>query len=255
MPQLQTYCAFRPKAYKEEKDPGSHSLCIGSQADKEGKVEKVKAGGIGGLGGEKKLKILQLYVMGYDASRWKRGESHVITNGNVLFCCRPSARWVPEKHPRNWTFVQRWRWKSWLLSLLVTSLMCLQLSTVIHVSLPGPGELSYRKIPNNSRGVYVGPGSNLWQAFNSFLSKIQDENVTNFSSFSVNYLASFYKWSCCGVGNDSAYQHSRQTPHLCCHSRWHTFVSPSPWSSCGTLSRGVPICWSPIPACLSQAPH
>ncbi|KAK0146202.1 Cortactin-binding protein 2 [Merluccius polli] len=28
---------FTPKAHKEENDPGSHSLCIGSQADKEGK--------------------------------------------------------------------------------------------------------------------------------------------------------------------------------------------------------------------------
>ena len=32
-------CAFTPKAHKEENDPGSHSLCIGSQADKEGKEE------------------------------------------------------------------------------------------------------------------------------------------------------------------------------------------------------------------------
>ena len=62
----------------------------------------------------------------------------------------------------------------------------------MHVSLPGPGELSYRNIPNNSRGVYLfqslnrpgvylGPGGNLGQAFNSFLSKIWDENVTNFA--------------------------------------------------------------------------
>ena len=63
------YCVFRPKAHKEEKDPGSHSLCIGSQADKEGKVEKVEAGGIRELGGKKKLKILQLHVMSYDVSR------------------------------------------------------------------------------------------------------------------------------------------------------------------------------------------
>ena len=70
----------------------------------------------------------------------------------------------------------------------------------MHVSLPGPGELSYRKIPNNSRGIYLfqslnrpglylGPGSNMEQAFNFFLSKIWDENVTNFASFSVNSLA------------------------------------------------------------------
>ena len=48
---------FRPKVHKEENYLGSHSLCIGSQADKEGKegkVEKVEAGGIGRLGGEKK---------------------------------------------------------------------------------------------------------------------------------------------------------------------------------------------------------
>ena len=32
-------CTFTPKAHKEENDPGSHSLCIGSQADKEGKEE------------------------------------------------------------------------------------------------------------------------------------------------------------------------------------------------------------------------
>ena len=39
-------------------------------------------------------------------------------------------------------------------SHLFTSLMCLQLSTVMHASLP-VGELSYRKTPNNSQGVYV----------------------------------------------------------------------------------------------------
>ena len=61
---------------------------------------------------------------------------------------------------------------------------------------------TYRKLPNNSRdvylfqslnrpGVYFGPGGNLGQAFNSFLTKIRDENVTNFASFSVNSLASF----------------------------------------------------------------
>ena len=48
----------------------------------------------------------------------------------------------------------------------------------------------------NRPGVYLG------QAFNSFLTKIWDENVTNFASFSVNSLASFWaivvfcKWSC-----------------------------------------------------------
>ena len=89
---------FRPKAHKEDNDPGSHSLCIGSQADKEGKVEKAEAGGIGGLGEKKQLKILQLYVMSYDASWWK---SHVITNGDVSFCCRPSVRSVPENNLRS----------------------------------------------------------------------------------------------------------------------------------------------------------
>ena len=54
--QLLHYCVFRPKAHKEEKDPGSHSLCIGSQADKEGKVEKAEVGGIDRLGGKKKVK-------------------------------------------------------------------------------------------------------------------------------------------------------------------------------------------------------
>ena len=48
---------FRPKVHKEENDPGSHSLSIGSQAEKEGKVEKVELSGIGELGGEKELKI------------------------------------------------------------------------------------------------------------------------------------------------------------------------------------------------------
>ena len=47
---------IRPKAHEEENDPGSHSLCIGSQADKEGKVETVEAGGTGGFGGKKSLK-------------------------------------------------------------------------------------------------------------------------------------------------------------------------------------------------------
>ena len=80
------------------------------------------------------------------------------------------------------------------------------------------------------------PGDNLGQAPNSFLTIIRDENVKNFSSFSVNSLASFCKWSWCGGGNDSANQHSLQTPHLSCHSRWCAFVSPSPWSFCGSLS-------------------
>ena len=75
--------------------------------------------------------------------------------------------------------------------------------------------LEYCKIPNNSRGIYLfqslnRPGGNLGQAFYSFLTKIRDENVTKFSSFSVNSLASFWaravfcKWSCCGRVNDSA---------------------------------------------------
>lgn len=101
--------------HKEENDPGSHSLCIGSQADKEGKVEKAEAGGIGGLGGKTKVKILQLYVMSYDASWWKRWKIHAITNGDVSFCCRPSVRSVPENNPRSFgsyqTFVVRWHWK------------------------------------------------------------------------------------------------------------------------------------------------
>ena len=39
-------CTFRLKAHKEEIDPGIPSLSIGSQAEKEGKVEKAEAGGI-----------------------------------------------------------------------------------------------------------------------------------------------------------------------------------------------------------------
>ena len=42
---------FKPKAHKEENDPfihSSHSLSIGSQAEKSGKW-KAEAGGIGGL--------------------------------------------------------------------------------------------------------------------------------------------------------------------------------------------------------------
>ena len=114
---------------------------------------------------------------------------------------------------------------------------------------PGQGELSYCNIPHNSwsvylfqslnrPGVYLGPGGN----FNSFLIKIRDVNVTNFASLSVNSLASFCKLSCCSGGNDLTNQHSRQTPHLCCQSRWRTLVLPSPWSFCGTLSHGVPVC-------------
>ena len=53
-----TNCTLGPNAHKEENDPGSHSLCIGSLADKEGKVEKAEVSGIGGLGGKTKLKIL-----------------------------------------------------------------------------------------------------------------------------------------------------------------------------------------------------
>ena len=54
-----------------------------------------------------------------------------------------------------------------------------------------------RKIPNNSPGVYLFQSLNrlgvyLGKAFNSFLTKIRDENVTNFASFSVNSLASFW---------------------------------------------------------------
>ena len=62
---------------------------------------------------------------------------------------------------------------------------------------PWPGELIYRKIPNNGWGVYLfqslnRPGGNSGQRLNSFLSKIRDENVTNFASFLVNFLASFW---------------------------------------------------------------
>ena len=46
-------CTIRPKAHKEENDPGSHSLSIRSQAEDEGKVEKAEAVVIGGLGGKK----------------------------------------------------------------------------------------------------------------------------------------------------------------------------------------------------------
>ena len=112
---------------------------------------------------------------------------------------------------------------------------------------PRLGELSYPKIPNNSWGVYLfqslkGQGVYLGQAFNSFLSKIWNENPPNYASFSVNSLAYSCKWSR-GWINDSSNQPLLQTPHLCCHSRWCTFVSPSPWSFCRTLSHGVPVCW------------
>ena len=147
-------------------------------------------------------------------------------------------------------------------SRLVTSPLCLQLSTVMRLS-PRPGELSYQIIAGAF--IYFNHLTDqvaIWdQTFNSFFTKIRDENVPNFTSFLVNSLASFWaifvfcKWSCCGGGNDSADQHSRQTPHLCCHSLWRTFVSPSPWSFYGTLSRGVLVCWKLIPACLSQAPR
>ena len=40
----------------------------------------------------KKFKILQLYVISHDASRWK---SHAKTNGDV--CSHHSVRLVPEK--------------------------------------------------------------------------------------------------------------------------------------------------------------
>ena len=75
---LRTNRTFRPKAHKEENDPGSHSLSIGSQAEKEGKVETAETGGRGRLGGGKKLKILQHYVMSFDTSRWKRWKSYAI---------------------------------------------------------------------------------------------------------------------------------------------------------------------------------
>ena len=57
--------------------------------------------------------------------------------------------------------------------------------------------VSYYKIPKNSRGVYLFqsfniPGVYLGQMFNSFLSKVRDENVTDFSSFSVNSPASLW---------------------------------------------------------------
>ena len=116
---------------------------------------------------------------------------------------------------------------------------------LMHVSLPGPGELSYYNIPNNSRGayffqslnrpgVYFGSGGNLGQAFNSFLSKIRDEDVTNFASLSVNSLASFCNWSL--LQRRKRYSE----PALAANSssllpRWRTFVSPSPWSISGTL--------------------
>ena len=62
-------------------------------------MEKAEAGGIGGLGGGKKKKILQLYVMSYDASWRKRWKSHAITNEDVSFCCGPSVRSVLENNP------------------------------------------------------------------------------------------------------------------------------------------------------------
>ena len=62
-------------------------------------MEKAEAGGIGGLGGKKKFKILQLYEMRYDASRWRRWKGHAITNGDVSFCCRPSVWSVPDNNP------------------------------------------------------------------------------------------------------------------------------------------------------------
>ena len=114
-------------------------------------------------------------------------------------------------------------------------LWCMSLSLAGRVIIPWNTKYSwgiYWFQSLNRPGIYSG------QAFNSFLTKIRDENVTNFAIFSVNSLASFCKWSCCSGANDSSNQHSQQTPHLCCHSRWLTFVSP--WSFCQTLSRGVP---------------
>ena len=133
-------------------------------------------------------------------------------------------------------------------SHVVTSLLCLQLRTAgraMHVSLPGPGELSYRHMPNNSRGVYLfqslnrpdvylGPGGNLGQAFNSFLSKIRDENVTNFASFSVNSLASFWAMVVRFLQVKLLRWRKRfSRPALAANSSsllswWRTFVSPSP---------------------------
>ena len=85
----------------------------------------------------------------------------------------------------------------------------------------------------NRPDVYVGPGGNLGQAFNSFFSKIWDENVTNFASLSVNSLAFFSNWSCCGRLQDLVNQHSWQTPHLCCHGG---VDSDRRWSSVQSLT-------------------
>ena len=72
----------------------------------------------------------------------------------------------------------------------------------VNVLLQSRNFPNYCKTPNNSRGVYLfqllnRPGGNLGQAFKSFLSKIRDENVINFSSFSVNSLASCWEIALC----------------------------------------------------------
>ena len=95
---------------------------------------------------------------------------------------------------------------------------------------------------------------NLGQVFNSSLSKIQDENVTNFSSFSVYSLAFFWAIVVCLLQVDLLrLRKGLSWPHLWCHSRWCTFVPPSPWSFCRTASCGVPICWSPSLVCLETS--
>ena len=94
---------------------------------------------------------------------------------------------------------------------------------------------NYRKIPNNSRGVYLfqslkRPGVYLGQVFNSLLTKIRDENVTNFSSFSVNSLASFWaifvlcKWSFCGGGNKPTSTRSKLLISAVTHGGAHLFL-------------------------------
>ena len=90
----------------------------------------------------------------------------------------------------------------------------------------------------------------------NFLSKIRDENVTNFASFSVNSLASYSSASEVVAAEETIQPTSTRSKLLISAvTQCHTFVSPSPWSFCGTLSLGVTICWSPIPTCLSQAPR
>ena len=109
-------------------------------------------------------------------------------------------------------------------------------------------------MPLSSPGLYVSRQRHLVPPSNPSWGS-PASSVTNFASLSANFLASFCKWSCCGRGKDLVNQHSQQTPHLCCHWRLRIFVSSSLWSFSTTLSRGMPVCWSPIPACLSQALH